>query len=115
MILGDELHSDLPGIISEAAESWRDEVAHELFDKFDRRCPDCDGNGVHPELLDTNGDPAPRMVSGLPYYFSVRCDTCNGTGEIGRWPKESAAPSTQGSKRSGRTAQRGGHVSGGGA
>lgn len=115
MILGDELHSDLPGIISEAAETWRDEVAHELFDKFDRRCPDCEGNGVHPELLDTNGDPAPRMVSGLPYYFSVRCDTCNGTGEIGRWPKESAAPSTQGSKRSGRTAQRGGHVSGGGA
>ncbi len=66
-------------------------------------------------LKNSNGDPAPRMVGGYPYFFCVKCETCNGAGEIGRWPKESAAPSTQGRKRSGRTAQRGGHFSGGDA
>jgi len=118
MMLGEELHTDLAGIIGEATEKLRQEEQQRLFsrsERLDRRCPTCDGNGVHPELLDENGDAAHRMVDGRPYFFCVKCETCSGSGEIGRWPSESAAPDTQGDQSPGRTGQRGGHFFGGGA
>jgi len=113
MMLGEQ-PTDLAGIIGKAADKWR-QTAADIFDRFDRRCPTCHGNGVHPELLDENGEAAPRMVNGRPYFFCVKCETCSGSGEIGRWPSESAAPDTQGDQSPGRTGQRGGHFFGGGA
>lgn len=62
----------------------------DLWPASDQVCSTCEGNGVHPESYDSDGEPAKKYLQGVPYpvAFYVRCESCAGTGETGRWPDD---------------------------
>jgi len=55
-------------------------------------CPECEGNGTHPESYDNYGEPERKQLPGLPYpvAFYVKCELCAGTGDAARWSEQTA-------------------------